>query len=73
MFYLRAKQTFLTPDADFELNVPSDLLAPFHAPTSSPYPDPTTFAPLAIQVRDMLQESLNRFVVRQCFILTRKV
>ncbi|KAI5834409.1 hypothetical protein K523DRAFT_263238 [Schizophyllum commune Tattone D] len=65
MFYLRAKQTFLTPDADFELNVPSDLLAPFHAPTSSPYPDPTTFAPLAIQVRDMLQESLNRFVEAQ--------
>ncbi|KAL1760459.1 hypothetical protein FB107DRAFT_203008 [Schizophyllum commune] len=65
MFYLRAKQTFLTPDADFELNVPSDLLAPYHAPTSSPYPDPTTFAPLAIQVRDMLQESLNRFVEAQ--------
>ncbi|KAL1744504.1 hypothetical protein HDZ31DRAFT_38502 [Schizophyllum fasciatum] len=65
MFYLRAKQTFLTPDADFELNVPSDLLAPFHAPTSSPYPDPASFAPLAIQARDMLQESLNRFVEAQ--------
>ncbi|KAI0917152.1 hypothetical protein AcW2_007366 [Taiwanofungus camphoratus] len=30
LFYLRAKQTFLTPNAPYELDVPSDVLAPFH-------------------------------------------
>ncbi|TRM60523.1 hypothetical protein BD626DRAFT_504269 [Schizophyllum amplum] len=65
MFYLRAKQTFLTPDADFELNVPSDLLAPFHDLSTSPYPEPAAFAPLAIHVRGMLEDSLRRFVEAQ--------
>lgn len=32
--YSRAKRTFLTPNGDYELDVPSDVLAPFH--TSSP-------------------------------------
>ena len=30
MFYLRAKQTFLTPNAPYELDVPSDKLSQFH-------------------------------------------
>ncbi|KAH0832357.1 hypothetical protein J3R83DRAFT_13381 [Lanmaoa asiatica] len=30
MFYLRAKQTFFTPNGEYELNIPSDILAPFH-------------------------------------------
>ncbi|EIW81406.1 hypothetical protein CONPUDRAFT_144195 [Coniophora puteana RWD-64-598 SS2] len=33
LFYARAKQTFFTPNAAFELDVPSDILAPFHAPS----------------------------------------
>lgn len=37
LFYSRAKQTFFTPNAEYELNVPSDILTPFHtsSPTSS--------------------------------------
>ncbi|KDQ62399.1 hypothetical protein JAAARDRAFT_30306 [Jaapia argillacea MUCL 33604] len=35
LFYQRAKQTFLTPNAEYELQVASDILAPFHT-TSSP-------------------------------------
>ncbi|KAH7907547.1 hypothetical protein BJ138DRAFT_1014309 [Hygrophoropsis aurantiaca] len=34
LFYARAKQTFFTPNGQYELNVPSDILAPFHS--SSP-------------------------------------
>lgn len=30
MFYMRAKVTFLTPAAPYELDVPSDVLSPFH-------------------------------------------
>ncbi|KAG6379375.1 hypothetical protein JVT61DRAFT_11839 [Boletus reticuloceps] len=35
MFYLRAKQTFFTPNGEYELNIPSDVLAPFHC---NPHP-----------------------------------
>ncbi|KII90740.1 hypothetical protein PLICRDRAFT_39316, partial [Plicaturopsis crispa FD-325 SS-3] len=64
MFYLRAKQTFLTPNAPYELrNVPSDALAPFHTMHfPSPHPDPAVFAELRAEVRSMLEESLARFV-----------
>jgi hypothetical protein len=30
MFYARAKQTFFTPNSEYELDVPSDVLSPFH-------------------------------------------
>ncbi|KAG1723204.1 hypothetical protein EDB19DRAFT_1764145 [Suillus lakei] len=30
LFYAKAKQTFFTPGAEYELDVPSDILAPFH-------------------------------------------
>ncbi|TFK52547.1 hypothetical protein OE88DRAFT_1417490 [Heliocybe sulcata] len=36
LFYQRAKQTFLTPGAPYELNVASDVLAPFHTYPASP-------------------------------------
>ncbi|KAH9950580.1 hypothetical protein B0H21DRAFT_500036 [Amylocystis lapponica] len=36
LFYLRAKRTFLTPSAPYELDVPSDVLAPFHCPPLQP-------------------------------------
>ncbi|KAG2038672.1 hypothetical protein BDR03DRAFT_954025 [Suillus americanus] len=31
LFYAKAKQTFFTPGAEYELDVPSDILAPFHS------------------------------------------
>jgi hypothetical protein len=82
MFYLRAKQTFFTPNGEYELNIPSDILAPFHcSPHAQPlhthpqdhirsslwhsqsvHPDPAVFAEVAIEARNMLDESLRRFV-----------
>lgn len=64
MSYLRAKKTFFTPAADYELNVPSDILAPFHTPHfACPHPDPIVFAEVAWEVHGMLKESLDRFVI----------
>ncbi|KAF9219189.1 hypothetical protein BS17DRAFT_741261 [Gyrodon lividus] len=80
LFYVRAKQTFFTPNAEYELNIPSDILAPFHCPpqssafhsrncpppsswhSQSAHPDPAVFAEVAIEARNMLNESLARFV-----------
>ncbi|KAF8840583.1 hypothetical protein BDN67DRAFT_968266 [Paxillus ammoniavirescens] len=80
LFYARAKQTFFTPNAEYELNIPSDILAPFHClPQSSAFqsrncapafawhsqndhPDPAVFTEVAIEVHNMLNESLSRFV-----------
>lgn len=82
MFYLRAKQTFFTPNGEYELNIPSDVLAPFHTTphthplhthpqdhnrsslwhSQSVHPDPAVFTEVAIEARNMLNESLNRFV-----------
>ncbi|TFY50238.1 hypothetical protein EVJ58_g11131, partial [Rhodofomes roseus] len=94
--YSRAKRTFLTPNGDYELDVPSDILAPFHRSSPSslvgshegktdsahgswsqsqstcvwgleghnvPPPDPAVFDQLADAVREMLTESLQRFVL----------
>ena len=36
MFYARAKQTFFTPRADYELDIPSDILGPFHSSSQNP-------------------------------------
>ncbi|KAI9443198.1 hypothetical protein H4582DRAFT_1808584 [Lactarius indigo] len=64
LFYLRAKQTFFTPGAEYELNIPSDVLSPFHTGHFvSPHPDPIVFRDVAWQVHDMLKESLDRFVL----------
>ncbi|KZT12030.1 uncharacterized protein LAESUDRAFT_719991 [Laetiporus sulphureus 93-53] len=107
--YIRAKRTFLTPSAQYELDIPSDVLAPFHTPSShktaasptsdgrggedafsdhvhrswsattcavyQPYefggwegaigpppPDPAVFGEITELVREMLNESLQRFV-----------
>lgn len=79
MFYQRAKQTFFTPNGEYELNIPSDILAPFHCSphthahphnhnrsllwhSQSVHPDPAVFAEVAIETRNMLEESLKRFV-----------
>jgi hypothetical protein len=32
IFYARAKQTFFTPNSSYELNLPSEILGPFHSP-----------------------------------------
>jgi hypothetical protein len=64
LFYLRAKQTFFTPGADYELNIPLDVLSPFHTGHFvSPHPDPIVFSDVAWQVHNMLKESLDRFVL----------
>ncbi|KAJ7288371.1 hypothetical protein C8J57DRAFT_514371 [Mycena rebaudengoi] len=65
MFYARAKQTFFTPNAAYELNLPSVAFAPFHTSNGSPHPDPEIFAPIATETRKMLNESLTRFVTAQ--------
>ncbi|KAF9533262.1 hypothetical protein CPB83DRAFT_880369 [Crepidotus variabilis] len=65
MFYQRAKQTFFTPGSEYELNLSSSLLAPFHQENSAPYPDPQIFVPVEIETRRMLDESLRRFVAAQ--------
>ncbi|PFH53975.1 hypothetical protein AMATHDRAFT_45011 [Amanita thiersii Skay4041] len=65
-FYARAKQTFFTPNAPYELNLPSNILAPFHAPLGpNQHPDPAFFNDVAIETRCMLEASLRRFVNAQ--------
>ncbi|KAK1230355.1 hypothetical protein PQX77_006565 [Marasmius sp. AFHP31] len=65
MFYARAKQTFFTPNSTYELNLSSDLLAPFHAPNAPLYPDPAAFQQVALETQKMLKDSLHRFVSAQ--------
>jgi hypothetical protein len=65
MFYARAKQTFFTPGSEYELNLSSSILSPFHAADAPPYPDPDAFIPIEIETRRMLEESLRRFVQGQ--------
>ncbi|ESK94998.1 hypothetical protein Moror_14003 [Moniliophthora roreri MCA 2997] len=65
MFYARAKQTFFTPNSNYELNLPSDLLAPFHSSNVPLHPDPAVFDQVAIETRQMLKDSLRRFVSAQ--------
>lgn len=36
MFYLRAKETFLTPNAEYELDVGSEVLSVFHVGAQGP-------------------------------------
>ncbi|KAH6912930.1 hypothetical protein BKA70DRAFT_1384581 [Coprinopsis sp. MPI-PUGE-AT-0042] len=65
LFYLRAKQTFFTPNSPYELNIPSSLLAIFHSPLSTPHPDPIIFNDVAVETWRLLDESLRRFVSAQ--------
>ena len=62
MFYARAKQTFFTPNSDYELNIPSGMLSPFHTSKVGPHPDPVAFTEVACEVQRMLNESLKQFV-----------
>ncbi|KAH8104586.1 hypothetical protein BXZ70DRAFT_596887 [Cristinia sonorae] len=73
LFYLRAKETFLTPRGPYELHVHSDVLSVFHLSSSTknsskhvplaPPPDPAIFNELASIVEEKLKESLAKFVV----------
>ena len=65
MFYSRAKQTFFTPGSEYELNLSSSLLAPFHQPDMPPYPDPDMLRPVAAETFQTLELSLRRFVNAQ--------
>ncbi|EEB95941.1 hypothetical protein MPER_05009, partial [Moniliophthora perniciosa FA553] len=65
MFYARAKQTFFTPNSNYELNLPSDLLAPFHSSNAPLHPEPAVFDQIAFETRQMLRDSLRRFVSAQ--------
>lgn len=65
MFYSRAKQTFFTPGSEYELNLSSNLLAPFHQPDMPPYPDPDMLKPVAAETFQTLELSLRRFVHAQ--------
>ncbi|KAF8807115.1 hypothetical protein BYT27DRAFT_7337882 [Phlegmacium glaucopus] len=65
MFYARAKQTFFTPGSEYELNLSSSLLAPFHQPDMPPYPVPDMFNGVAAEIYQTLEESLRRFVHAQ--------
>jgi len=65
MFYARAKQTFLTPGSEYELNLSTTLLAPFHTPNLPPHPDPELFREIELETYRTLRESLRRFVQAQ--------
>lgn len=63
MFYARAKQTFFTPGSEYELNLSSTLLAPFHSKsTHPPHPPPELFREVELETYRTLEESLRRFV-----------
>ncbi|KAJ7644077.1 hypothetical protein FB45DRAFT_736145 [Roridomyces roridus] len=67
MFYARGKSTFCSPNAPYELNLPSATFEPLHsASTNSSHPDPLIFTQIAVETRKMLDESLSRFVTAQC-------
>ncbi|KAG6814262.1 hypothetical protein H0H92_015377 [Tricholoma furcatifolium] len=65
MFYARAKQTFFMPNSVYELDIPSDILAPFHTTDLPHHPDPSVFHQVSQEVTKMLQESLARFLNAQ--------
>lgn len=64
-FYSRAKQTFFSPNANYELNLSSSVLAPFQRPDQDIHPDPSLFQPVEEETRRMLEQSLRRFIQAQ--------
>ncbi|PPR01747.1 hypothetical protein CVT24_001567 [Panaeolus cyanescens] len=65
MFYARAKQTFFTPGSEYELNLSSTILAPFHQTNLPPHPDPSLFDEVSRETYRMLEGSLRRFLQAQ--------
>ncbi|KAF8073792.1 hypothetical protein FPV67DRAFT_1560135 [Lyophyllum atratum] len=65
MFYARAKQTFFMPNSTYELDLPSDVLAPFHTSDLCQHPDPIIFHEVSRETQRMLEQCLERFVSAQ--------
>lgn len=65
LFYARAKQTFFMPNSVYELDIPSDVLAPFHTTDFSNHPDPSVFNHVSGEVTRMLEKSFERFLSAQ--------
>ncbi|GLB38430.1 hypothetical protein LshimejAT787_0502950 [Lyophyllum shimeji] len=65
MFYARAKQTFFMPNAPYELDLPSNILAPFHTSDLCQHPDPIVFHEVAQETHRTLEQCLQRFVNAQ--------
>jgi hypothetical protein len=65
LFYARAKQTFFTPNSAYELDLPSHILAPFHAPDAPQYPNPAMFNETLVEVTARLEKCLERFLAAQ--------
>ena len=66
IFYARAKETFLLHGGRCQLSIPSHYLAPFQTPSShDSHPNPEAFTQVAIETRNKLERSLQRFVSAQ--------
>ncbi|KAF8743897.1 hypothetical protein AX14_013956 [Amanita brunnescens Koide BX004] len=66
MFYARAKETFLSRGCRYHLCLPSHYLAPFqNLSAHDSHPDPEAFTQVAIETRNKLEHSLQRFVSAQ--------
>ncbi|KAG6841979.1 hypothetical protein C0991_004470 [Blastosporella zonata] len=65
VFYARAKQTFFMPNSIYELDIPSDILAPFHTTDLCYHPDPFVFHQVSQEVNKMLEQCLSRFLAAQ--------
>lgn len=64
-FYCRAKNTFLVPNSNYELNLSASLLSPFQTPDQSTPPDPSCFHDIERETRFMLEQSLRQFIQGQ--------
>ncbi|KAG6890808.1 hypothetical protein C0995_003241 [Termitomyces sp. Mi166 len=65
LFYARAKQTFFMPNSVYELDIPSDILAPFHTTDLSNHPHPSVFNQVSQEITKMLEKSLKQFLSAQ--------
>jgi len=63
IFYSRAKQTFFAPRVTYELNLPLSALAFLH--NQDHHPDPVVFYDAEKEIRQMLEQSLRRFIQSQ--------
>lgn len=62
MFYLRAKETFLTPNAEYELDVSSEVLSAFHITTTKGNKKSRRDSGVAFHDDDHEQTRSGRFV-----------
>lgn len=63
LLFTRALTTFFDPTSHLALNLPHDLSAPVLAlPSTTSHPSPTSFSGVQTHVKEMLRESLSRFL-----------